>query len=66
MGTLLDRSSDKDAMKIANRKGEVVWSTPIEAAAWQNFAVTVDYQKKYGRSCLRRLVTNSVLTNLLI
>ncbi|KAK7951205.1 uncharacterized protein PG986_006933 [Apiospora aurea] len=45
MGTLLDRSSDKNAMKITNRKGEVVWSTPIEATAWQNFAVTLDYQK---------------------
>ncbi|KAK6841534.1 hypothetical protein PG987_002394 [Apiospora arundinis] len=45
MGTLLDRSSDKNAMKITNRKGEVVWSTPIETTAWQNFAVTLDYEK---------------------
>ncbi|KAK8055330.1 hypothetical protein PG993_000557 [Apiospora rasikravindrae] len=45
MGTLLDRSSDKNAMKITNRKGEVVWSTPIEATAWQNFAVTLDFEK---------------------
>lgn len=46
MGTLLDRSSDKNAMKITNRKGEVVWSTPIETTAWQNFAMTLDYEKK--------------------
>ncbi|KAK7989602.1 hypothetical protein PG989_009917 [Apiospora arundinis] len=45
MGTLLDRSSDKNAMKITNRKGEVVWSTPIETTAWQNFAMTLDYEK---------------------
>ncbi|KAK7965176.1 hypothetical protein PG996_000467 [Apiospora saccharicola] len=46
MGTLLDRpTSDENAMKITNREGEVVWSTPVEAAGWQNFAVTLDFEK---------------------
>lgn len=56
MGTLLDRPSDKNAMQITNRKGEVVWSTPIEATSWQNFAVTLDFENKY--------VSNSIMHDL--
>ncbi|KAK7908435.1 hypothetical protein PG985_015738 [Apiospora marii] len=45
MGTLLDRPSDRDAVKITNREGEVVWSTAVEATGWQNFAVTLDFER---------------------
>ncbi|KAJ3041254.1 hypothetical protein HDV00_009647 [Rhizophlyctis rosea] len=34
-----------DAFKVLNRKGEVVWWTPIRWKGWQNFALTVDYDK---------------------
>lgn len=46
MGTLLDRPRDGGAAKMANRAGEVVWSAPLEAAGWQNFAVTLALENK--------------------
>ncbi|KAH6660642.1 hypothetical protein BKA67DRAFT_653809 [Truncatella angustata] len=45
-GTLIDQPSyDKNTFKITNRQSQVVWSTPIDNSAWQNFAVTLDFDK---------------------
>ncbi|KAI0125848.1 hypothetical protein BJ170DRAFT_450673 [Xylariales sp. AK1849] len=45
MGTLIGKSDAADTFKITNRNNEVVWSTPIDASAWQNFAVTLDFDQ---------------------
>ncbi|KAK9782104.1 hypothetical protein AB5N19_00431 [Seiridium cardinale] len=43
-GTLIDQPDvDKNTFKITNRQSEVVWTTPIDSSAWQNFAVTLDF-----------------------
>lgn len=50
-GTIIGKSGgDKNSFKILNRQNAVVWSTPIEQSAWQNFAVTLDFNKKYVHS----------------
>ncbi|KAK1770022.1 hypothetical protein QBC33DRAFT_487027 [Phialemonium atrogriseum] len=35
----------KDTWKVLNRQNNQVWSTPIEKDAWQNFAITLDFNK---------------------
>jgi hypothetical protein len=47
-GTLIDNPrADKHAFKILDRKGKMLWSVPISKQLdWQNFAVTLDYEKK--------------------
>lgn len=37
---------NKVLWKILDRKNHVVWTTMIDWDEWQNFAVTVDYEKK--------------------
>jgi hypothetical protein len=37
---------DKHLWKILDRKNNIVWTTKIEKDEWQNFAVTLDYEKK--------------------
>jgi hypothetical protein len=37
---------DRRLWKILDRKNNVLWTTRIEWDDWQNFAVTVDYEKK--------------------
>ncbi|KAF9527578.1 hypothetical protein CPB83DRAFT_815371 [Crepidotus variabilis] len=37
--------TNKRTWKITNYKDEIVWSTPIDFEDWQNFAVTLDYNK---------------------
>ncbi|CAJ2501393.1 Uu.00g042460.m01.CDS01 [Anthostomella pinea] len=45
-GTIIGTSgSDKNNFKILNRQNTLVWSTTIDASAWQNFAVTLDFDK---------------------
>ncbi|KAI0833970.1 hypothetical protein F5Y06DRAFT_290172 [Hypoxylon sp. FL0890] len=45
-GTIIGKSgSDKNSFKILNRQNTQVWSTPIDATAWQNFAITLDFVK---------------------
>ncbi len=47
-GTLIDqRSPGKDTFKVLDRKNKLIWSTPIDKDAWQNFAFTLDFAKKY-------------------
>ncbi|KAF2502172.1 hypothetical protein BU16DRAFT_587271 [Lophium mytilinum] len=45
-GTIIGSSgSDKASWKILNRSNQILWSTPIDNTQWQNFAVTLDYNK---------------------
>ncbi|KAI1078240.1 hypothetical protein F5B20DRAFT_548546 [Whalleya microplaca] len=45
-GTLIGKSGDdKSSFKVLNRQNTIVWSTPIDPVAWQNFAVTLDFVK---------------------
>ncbi|KAI1409033.1 hypothetical protein F5Y13DRAFT_193704 [Hypoxylon sp. FL1857] len=45
-GTIIGKSgSDKNSFKVLNRQNNQVWSTPIDATAWQNFAITLDFVK---------------------
>ncbi|KAI1177497.1 hypothetical protein F4777DRAFT_207867 [Nemania sp. FL0916] len=44
-GTIIGRSGDPDTFKVLNRQNTEVWSTPIDYTAWQNFAITLDFDK---------------------
>ncbi|KAI8958943.1 hypothetical protein F5Y11DRAFT_351025 [Daldinia sp. FL1419] len=45
-GTIIGKSgSDKNSFKVLNRQNTQVWSTPVDATAWQNFAITLDFVK---------------------
>ncbi|KAI0021075.1 hypothetical protein F4780DRAFT_740135 [Xylariomycetidae sp. FL0641] len=44
-GTIIGKSGDEKTFKILNRQNTQVWSTPIDAEAWQNFAITLDFDK---------------------
>ncbi|KAI8631973.1 hypothetical protein F5Y19DRAFT_381459 [Xylariaceae sp. FL1651] len=44
-GTIIGKSGDKNTFKVLNRQNTQVWSTPIDYTAWQNFAVTLDFNK---------------------
>lgn len=47
-GSLIGKSNaDKNSFKILDRNGASLYSVPIDNTAWQNFAVTLDYNKKY-------------------
>ena len=47
MGQMIDqRSLPKDTFKVLNRQNRQIWSTPIDAAGWNNFAITIDFTKK--------------------
>ncbi|KAF7547439.1 hypothetical protein G7Z17_g7713 [Cylindrodendrum hubeiense] len=45
-GTLIGRESvPKDTYKLLDRNNTEIWSTPILAGVWQNFAITLDFDK---------------------
>ncbi|KAI1382469.1 hypothetical protein F4677DRAFT_401972 [Hypoxylon crocopeplum] len=45
-GTIIGKSgSDKNYFKVLNRQNTQVWSTAVDATAWQNFAITLDFSK---------------------
>ncbi|KAI8946394.1 hypothetical protein F4801DRAFT_64015 [Xylaria longipes] len=44
-GTLIGKGGDKNTFKVLNRQNTEVWSTPIDETAWQNFAITLDFNK---------------------
>lgn len=52
IGSLIGRelASKKDDWKISGKDDKIVWSTKmeVEEKQWQNFAITLDYVKKYG------------------
>lgn len=46
-GAILGQSSlARDTYKVLNRRNQQVWSTPIDRTAWQNFAITLDFNRK--------------------
>ena len=46
-GTMIDQKSlPKDTFKVMDRKNKQIWSTPMDKDAWQNFAFTLDFNKK--------------------
>ncbi|KAB5551083.1 hypothetical protein GE09DRAFT_1222894 [Coniochaeta sp. 2T2.1] len=45
-GTIIGQTGlAKDTFKVLNRRNQLVWSTPIDYEAWQNFAITLDFGK---------------------
>ncbi|KAI0164629.1 hypothetical protein GGR57DRAFT_205587 [Xylariaceae sp. FL1272] len=46
-GTIIGKSGDENTFKVLDRNNNEVWSTPIDDTAWQNFAITLDFDKKY-------------------
>ncbi|RYP72729.1 hypothetical protein DL771_004065 [Monosporascus sp. 5C6A] len=44
-GTIIGRPGNENTFKILNRQNIEVWSTPINHEDWQNFAVTLDFNK---------------------
>ena len=54
-GAILGQSSlAKDTWKVLDRKNKQIWSTPIVKDDWQNFAITLDFNKKYVLSLFLR------------
>ncbi len=47
-GAILGQSGlARDTWKVLDRKNKQIWSTPIVKDDWQNFAITLDFDKKY-------------------
>jgi hypothetical protein len=47
-GQLIGKSaSDKNNFKLLDRNGKSLYSVAMDKTAWQNFAVKLDYTKKY-------------------
>ncbi|OAA67127.1 hypothetical protein SPI_01703 [Niveomyces insectorum RCEF 264] len=45
-GTLIDQAGlPKNTWKVLSRTNKLLWSTPLVAADWQNFALTLDFNK---------------------
>ncbi|KAK7413582.1 hypothetical protein QQX98_007517 [Neonectria punicea] len=45
-GAMIDQPSlARDTYKLLDRTNKEIWSTPIVAGAWQNFAITLDFDK---------------------
>ena len=44
-GQIIGQSGARDTWKVLNRQNRQVWSTPIDKTAWQNFAITLDFNK---------------------
>ncbi|RYO93943.1 hypothetical protein DL763_004217 [Monosporascus cannonballus] len=44
-GTIIGQSGNENTFKILDRENIEVWSTPINCEEWQNFAVTLDFNK---------------------
>lgn len=46
-GKMIDQPDlEVDAWKLFDRNSTLLWSTPVETEAWQNFAVTLDIDAK--------------------
>ncbi|KAK0754243.1 hypothetical protein B0T18DRAFT_312978 [Schizothecium vesticola] len=44
-GQIIGQSGQADTWKLLDRRNKLLWSTPIDKKAWQNFAITLDYSK---------------------
>ncbi|KAM5367629.1 hypothetical protein ACJZ2D_009910 [Fusarium nematophilum] len=47
-GTIIGQDLPKDTWKLLDRNNTQLWSTPMLKNVWQNFAVTLDFDKKYA------------------
>ncbi|KAK3694336.1 hypothetical protein B0T22DRAFT_369493 [Podospora appendiculata] len=46
VGTILGQTGlPKNTFKVLNRQNKQIWSTPVEKSDWQNFAITLDFNK---------------------
>ncbi|KAI1498813.1 hypothetical protein F5X99DRAFT_391876 [Biscogniauxia marginata] len=69
LGTLIGTSgADKNNFKILNRQNTEVFSVPVDEAAWQNFAITLDFDKNtiqiyYSTDDEPLVAVTEVLTN---
>ncbi|KAK3941081.1 hypothetical protein QBC46DRAFT_286960 [Diplogelasinospora grovesii] len=48
MGTIIgqqESSLPKNTFKVLNRQNKMIWSTPVDGTAWQNFALQLDFNK---------------------
>lgn len=46
-GTILGQTGlPKNTFKVLDRQNKQIWSTSIDNSAWQNFAITLDFNKK--------------------
>ena len=47
VGQIIGKSaSDKNNFKFLDRNGKSLYSVAVNAKEWQNFAITLDYEKK--------------------
>ncbi|KAJ4231101.1 hypothetical protein FSOLCH5_004687 [Fusarium solani] len=44
-GTIIGQDLPKDTWKLLDRTNKQIWSTPILKDVWQNFAITLDFDK---------------------
>ncbi|KAF4980930.1 hypothetical protein FDECE_17781 [Fusarium decemcellulare] len=44
-GTIIGQDLPKDTWKLLDRKNKQIWSTPMLKNVWQNFAITLDFDK---------------------
>ncbi|KAK0624722.1 hypothetical protein B0T17DRAFT_493284 [Bombardia bombarda] len=45
-GTILGQTGlAKNTFKVLNRQNKQIWSTPVDNKEWQNFAITLDFNK---------------------
>jgi hypothetical protein len=45
-GTIIGQESlPADTYKLLNRQNQLIWSTPMESGVWQNFAITLDFDR---------------------
>jgi len=61
-GTLVGKETQTDRRnwKVLNRNNDVIFQTPLSTSEWENFAVTLDFGKKYGPSPCTRSITTPV------
>ncbi|KAF4984208.1 hypothetical protein FZEAL_548 [Fusarium zealandicum] len=55
-GTIIGQDLPKDTWKLLDRNNTQLWSTPMLKNVWQNFAVTLDFEKNtiqawYSQGC---------------
>jgi hypothetical protein len=46
-GAIIGQDLPKDTYKLLDRNNKQLWSTPIVEDAWQNFAITIDFEEEY-------------------
>ncbi|WZH48715.1 Endoglucanase c [Fusarium acuminatum] len=57
-GTLIGQKLKADTWKLLDQQNKLLWETPMVKGKWQNFAITLDYEKNtiqmyYSEGCKR-------------